>query len=69
MDAEGQLVYLRVPDGVTPSSIANDIAKIVAGQTKLLVAKNVLKDATYYALLICYCEEDSMRVASIFAAR
>lgn len=58
MDAAGQVVYLRVPDGVTPSSIANDIARIVSAQTKTLVAKNVLKDATYYALLICYCAED-----------
>ncbi len=58
MDAVGQLVYLRVPDGVTPSSIANDIARIVSAQTKTLVANNILKDATYYALLICYCAED-----------
>ncbi len=58
MDAAGRVVYLRVPDGMTPSSIANDIARIVAAQSKTLVAKSVLKDATYYALLICYCAED-----------
>lgn len=56
--SDGLVQYSRIPSGVSPASLASKISELIVRDTPDIVHSAASKDASYYAILVCYCSED-----------